>query len=206
MSSQETEIEYRVVAAVLIAAILLAVGLALGIGIHKSRSGAAAGMAGDAASSTGATASTASVQAAVAGALAQATTSGAAAAGAATGSVAGSSAAPRSEDASVVVENGVVMFYFATGKADLANGAVAVLGDAIAAAKAGKRLVISGFHDSTGDPAFNIELAKKRAMAVRNALVGAGVSEASVELKKPEETTGSGNLAQARRVEVVIAD
>jgi outer membrane protein OmpA-like peptidoglycan-associated protein len=206
MSSQETEIEYRVVAAVLIAAILLAVGLALGIGIHKSRSGAAAGMSGDAASSTGATASTASVQAAVAGALTQATTSGAAAAGASTGSVAGSSAAPRSEDASVVVENGVVMFYFATGKADLAAGAVAVLGDAIAAAKAGKRLVISGFHDSTGDPAFNIELAKRRALAVRDALVGAGVAESSLELRKPEETTGSGNMAQARRVEVVIAD
>lgn len=203
MSSQETEIEYRVVAAVLIATILLAVGLALGIGIHKARGGAAAGMSGDA---VGSTASTASAQAAVAGAVAQATTSAAAAVGAATGAVAGAGAAPRSEDASVVVENGVVMFYFATGKADLANGAVAVLGDAIAAAKAGKRLVISGFHDSTGDPAFNIELAKKRAMAVRDALVGAGVSEASVELKKPEETTGSGNLAQARRVEVVIAD
>jgi outer membrane protein OmpA-like peptidoglycan-associated protein len=67
-------------------------------------------------------------------------------------------------------------------------------------------LVISGFHDSTGDPAFNIELAKKRAMAVRDALVGAGVAESSVELNKPEETTGSGNMAEARRVEVVIAD
>ena len=199
MSSQETEIEYRVVAVVLILTILLAVGLALGIGIHKSRSGAA-GMGGDTSTAAG------SAQAAVAGAVASVTGSGEASSPTAANVVPAASAASRSEDASIVVENGVVMFYFATGKADLANGAVAVLGDAIAAAKAGKRLVISGFHDATGDPAFNIELAKKRALAVRDALVGAGVSESSVELKKPEETTGSGNMAEARRVEVVIAD
>lgn len=184
MSSQETEIEQRVVAVVVIFAILLAVGMALGFGIQKSRGGAAAD--GGTAVATGAAPAAGAAAAAVAGGLAQAGGSG--------------------NDASVVVENGVVMFYFATGKADLAPGAVEVLADAIAAAKAGKRLVISGFHDATGDAAFNIELAKQRAMAVRNALVGAGVAETSVELKKPEETTGSGNLAQARRVEVVIAD
>lgn len=199
MSSQETEIEYRVVAVVLILTILLAVALALGIGIHKSRSGGA-GMGGDASTAAG------SAQAAVAGAVASVTGSGEASSPTAANVVPAASAASRSEDASIVVENGVVMFYFATGKADLANGAVAVLGDAIAAAKAGKRLVISGFHDATGDPAFNIELAKKRALAVRDALVGAGVAESSVELNKPEETTGSGNMAEARRVEVVIAD
>lgn len=110
------------------------------------------------------------------------------------------------EDASVVVESGVVKFYFASGNADLATGALEALGDAIAAAQGGKRLVISGFHDATGDAAFNAELAKQRALAVQSTLVGAGVAEASIELKKPEQTTGSGNNAEARRVEVVIAD
>ena len=113
--------------------------------------------------------------------------------------------AASSDDASVVVENGVVKFYFASGKADLAAGALDALGEAIASAKAGKKLVISGFHDATGDPAFNAELAKQRAMAVRAALVGAGVAEAGVELKKPEQTMGTGNNAEARRVEVAIA-
>ncbi|MBX3610350.1 MAG: OmpA family protein [Hydrogenophaga sp.] len=108
-------------------------------------------------------------------------------------------------DASVVVDNGVVKFYFATGKADLAAGALGALAEAIEAAKGGARLVISGFHDATGDPAFNAELAKQRAFAVRDALVGAGVAETSLELKKPEVTTGSGADAEARRVEVVIA-
>ena len=107
-------------------------------------------------------------------------------------------------DASVVVENGVVKFYFATGKADLAPGALVALAESIEAAKGGARLVLSGFHDATGDAAFNAELAKQRALTVRDALVGAGVAEASLELKKPEVTTGSGADAEARRVEVVI--
>ncbi len=114
-------------------------------------------------------------------------------------------AAPIGDDASVVVENGVVKFYFASGKADLAPGALDALADAIRAAKAGKRLTLSGFHDATGDPAFNAELAKQRAMVVRDALVGAGVAETAMELRKPEQTTGTGNNAEARRVEVVIA-
>ncbi|MGE0097680.1 MAG: OmpA family protein [Hydrogenophaga sp.] len=114
-------------------------------------------------------------------------------------------AAPVGDDASVVVENGVVKFYFASGKADLAPGALDALADAIRSAKSGKRLTLSGFHDATGDPAFNAELAKQRAMVVRDALVGAGVAESAMELRKPEQTTGSGNNAEARRVEVVIA-
>ena len=122
---------------------------------------------------------------------------------------ASSAAAPASAapgaDASVVVENGVVKFYFASGKADLAPGALTALAEAIAAAKGGARLVVSGFHDATGDPAFNAELARQRAFAVRDALTGAGVPESSLELKKPEVTTGSGGNAEARRVEVVIA-
>jgi len=108
-------------------------------------------------------------------------------------------------DASVVVETGVVKFYFASGKADLPAGALQALGDSVLAAQAGKRLVISGFHDATGDAAFNAELAKQRAMAVRDTLMGAGVVDASIELKQPEQTTGSGNAAEARRVEVMIA-
>ena len=106
---------------------------------------------------------------------------------------------------SVVVEAGVVKFYFASGKADLAAGAVQALADAIAAAQAGKMLTISGFHDASGDPAMNAELAKQRALAVRAALVGAGVAETAMELKKPEQMVGEGSAAEARRVEVVIA-
>ncbi len=108
------------------------------------------------------------------------------------------------EDASVVVENGVVKFYFAVGQADLAPGAVDALAEAIAAAQAGNALAISGFHDATGSVEANEELAKRRAQAVRDVLAGAGVKPESLQLRKPEVTTGTGNNAEARRVEVSI--
>ena len=106
--------------------------------------------------------------------------------------------------ASVKVENGVVKFYFASGKADLAQGAPDALADVIKGAKTGRKLVISGYHDATGSAAKNAELAKLRAFAVRDALVAAGVLEAAMELKKPEQMTASGSDAEARRVEVTL--
>jgi K(+)-stimulated pyrophosphate-energized sodium pump len=39
---------------------------------------------------------------------------------------------------------------------------------------------------------------------VRDALKAAGVAEDKIELKKPEQLTGSGDPAQARRVEVAL--
>lgn len=187
--SSDDDLDFRVVLAVLVPAIVVVVGIVLGVGIHQSRS--SAGM------------ETPKVVSAPAAAAPAAESHEA-------------SAAPEAEshemdhatsaDASVVIENGVVTFYFASGKADLAPGALDALGDAIAAAKNGKHLVLSGFHDATGNPAANAELAKKRALSVRDALVSAGVPESALELRKPEETTGSGNDAEARRVEVTIAD
>jgi outer membrane protein OmpA-like peptidoglycan-associated protein len=107
-------------------------------------------------------------------------------------------------DASVVVENGVVKFYFASGKADLASGAAEALADAIKAAAVGKRLVVSGFHDATGNAEFNADLAKQRALVVADALKAAGVAPANIELKKPEQLMGTGTDAEARRVEVAV--
>lgn len=191
MSSQDEEQEGRIVAAVLIAALVLAIGLVVGVAVQKARSFGAKKAAPVAAA----------VQATAAAPAADAHAAAATEAPAADAAA----AAAVKDDASVVVENGVVKFYFASGKSDLAPGAAQALGDAIAAGKAGKKLVISGFHDATGDPAKNAELAKQRAFAVRDALKAAGVAESGIELKKPEQTTASGNNAEARRVEVMIA-
>ena len=106
--------------------------------------------------------------------------------------------------ASVLVENGVVKFYFATAKAELAAGANEALADVVKGVAEGKKAIVSGFHDATGDAALNTELAKQRAFAVRDALKALGVAEDKIELKKPEETTASGSNAEARRVEVVL--
>jgi K(+)-stimulated pyrophosphate-energized sodium pump len=74
----------------------------------------------------------------------------------------------------------------------------------VAAVASGKKAVISGFHDASGDAAKNAELAKQRAMAVRDALQGLGVGADKIELKKPEETTAGGPAELARRVEVSV--
>lgn len=114
-----------------------------------------------------------------------------------------SAAQTASDAASVKVENGVVKFYFASGKADLAAGAGEALADVVKGAKAGRKLVISGFHDATGDAAKNAALARQRAEAVRDALKTAGVSPEQIELKKPEQMAG-GSDAEARRVEISL--
>lgn len=107
--------------------------------------------------------------------------------------------------ASVRVENGVVKFFFATAKADLAAGAAEALADVVKGVAEGKKAVVSGFHDATGDAAQNAELAKSRALAVAEALKALGVAEDRIELKKPEQTEGSGSNAEARRVEVALS-
>ena len=109
-----------------------------------------------------------------------------------------------SDAASVKVENGVVKFYFASGKADVAAGGAAALADVIKAVASGKKAVISGYHDASGDSVKNAELAKQRAFAVRDALKAAGVAEDKVELKKPEQAKSDGPAAEARRVEVSV--
>ena len=106
--------------------------------------------------------------------------------------------------ASVVVENGVVKFYFATGKADLAAGAKQALASIVAGTAAGKRAVVSGFHDATGNAARNADLAKQRAFAVRDALTALGVPASKIELKRPVKTHASGSNDEARRVEVSL--
>ncbi len=106
--------------------------------------------------------------------------------------------------ASVKVENGVVTFYFASGKADLAPGANEALAEVVKAVAAGKQAAVSGFHDATGDAALNAELSKQRAMAVRDAIRALGAAEEKIELRKPAQTQASGSNAEARRVEVTV--
>ena len=108
------------------------------------------------------------------------------------------------EAASVKVVDGVVKFYFASGKSDVAAGGNEALATVVSAVAAGKRAVISGFHDATGDPAKNAELAKQRAFKVRDALTALGVAADKIELKKPEQMLASGSENEARRVEVMV--
>lgn len=110
------------------------------------------------------------------------------------------------DGASIRIDNGIVKFYFATGSADLAPGAAEALALVIQGVQGGRKAVVSGFHDTTGDAAINEELAKKRAQMVREVLTGLGVPEAKIDLQKPAVSTGTGSNAEARRVEVKLVD
>jgi cytochrome c5 len=112
---------------------------------------------------------------------------------------------PAGDGSRVESSAGLVKLYFATGSATLptqAESALAKLSEEVKAG--GKSVVISGFHDSRGSAQKNAELAKQRAFSVRDMLIAVGVAQDKITLKKPENTTGSGDAAQARRVEVAV--
>lgn len=125
---------------------------------------------------------------------------GAAAAGMASG------AASLPDAAGIRVAQGVVRFYYASGSSDLPAGAAESLAPIIEGVGAGKKAQISGFHDRTGDAAVNEALARRRAEGVRDLLASLGAPAAQVTMEKPQSTEGTGNNAQARRVEVKLVD
>ena len=96
--------------------------------------------------------------------------------------------------------------YFEVGSAELPADVATTLEGIVVYAKAnaGARLGISGFHDATGSAEANAEVSKNRALAVAEALKMVGIAEERIELKKPELTTGTGDGAEARRVEVSV--
>lgn len=99
---------------------------------------------------------------------------------------------------------GPVKLYFGSGKVKPGPDSADLLKPVVAALQSGRasRVVLSGFHDQSGNPRKNAELAKSRAKAVRDQLVKAGVSEARIEMRKPEQSSDAGSGQQARRVEV----
>jgi cytochrome c oxidase subunit 2 len=100
----------------------------------------------------------------------------------------------------------VAKVYFDSGVTALPADGAAALQPVVDAVKANAaaRIAISGYHDKTGNPEQNAELAKQRAFAVRDALVAAGIADTRIELRKPEEAQGDGNDREARRVEAKV--
>lgn len=118
---------------------------------------------------------------------------------------AGSRPASRSDAApSMLRVVGIVRFEI--GKAEPPGDVMLLLGPAVRAAKANPaaKLVVSGYHDASGDAAANAELAKQRAFAVRDALIDAGIEPSRIDLAKPAVTLGAGGPEEARRVEVTL--
>jgi outer membrane protein OmpA-like peptidoglycan-associated protein len=103
---------------------------------------------------------------------------------------------------------GTVVLFFAVASFALPADGDQSLAPVLGALKANPnaKAKISGYHSESGDLARNQDLAKQRAMAVRDALKTAGVSDDRLVLDKPlkAEANVAGEDRTARRVEVKI--
>jgi outer membrane protein OmpA-like peptidoglycan-associated protein len=93
--------------------------------------------------------------------------------------------------------------YFDTGSAVInADSALTITRVAMQIAS-GANVALTGYTDSTGDSAANEQLAKDRAIAVRDALIAEGAPAANITLDPPLfVTAGVGDDRAARRVEI----
>lgn len=102
----------------------------------------------------------------------------------------------------------VGVLYFDSGAAALPANAAAEIEKVRHALEAAPKLkvVLSGFHDASGDAAQNAVLARERAKAARDALKAAGIDAARIALRKPEQTLADGSPQEARRVEMRLVE
>ena len=93
--------------------------------------------------------------------------------------------------------------YFASGDSSLDAAAIKTVRDTAAAMMGiGTSVALTGYADRTGVHRTSVDLAKLRAVAVRNALVGAGIDPRRIVLKSPVDVTGTGSDDKARRVDI----
>ena len=92
---------------------------------------------------------------------------------------------------------------FAAGKYTPDAEAIRLLKGFAPAMKAGTNPIdVTGYADRTGNHAANVELAKRRAIAVRDVLVAEGIAPERIHLKAPQDVTGPGSDREARRVDI----
>ena len=94
--------------------------------------------------------------------------------------------------------------YFDTGKAAADADSKKTLDDVIALLKtnAGAKVEVTGYTDTTGNLNQNMELAKQRAVGVRDALMAGGVAKDRITMKPPATVEAGGDAKQARRVDI----
>jgi photosynthetic reaction center cytochrome c subunit len=121
----------------------------------------------------------------------------------AAGNAAAAAAASATANTSGVVADLLAKIYFDTAVTTINPEGMKTVADAakVIAGHAGMKVDISGFADKTGNAEQNLELAKQRALSVRDALKDAGVADDRINLKKPDFSIG-GSEADARRVDI----
>jgi membrane fusion protein, multidrug efflux system len=95
---------------------------------------------------------------------------------------------------------------FAPGSSTLDADAVRAVRQAASSLMGiGTAITVTGYTDTSGNRAANVELAKRRATAVRDALIRAGIEEKRIRLVAPVDVTGSGSAERARRVDIGLS-
>ena len=98
-----------------------------------------------------------------------------------------------------------LVVHFAKGSSTLDAEALRLLKGFAPPMKAGSNPIdVTGYVDRTGNRASNVELARRRATAVRDALLVEGLPAGRVRLKAPQDVVGSGSDDDARRVEIAV--
>jgi len=122
-------------------------------------------------------------------------------------SVAASASSPGAALPVPAIGGGLGTVLFTKGSAALDARAEASLAEVAAVMKTRPDLhvAVSGYVDADGTRAANTVLAKNRAVAVRDALVAAGVPAARIALRPPSDIVGGADPDQARRVDVAEA-
>jgi K(+)-stimulated pyrophosphate-energized sodium pump len=115
--------------------------------------------------------------------------------------------APAAAPATTLAKPEAVSLYFDINKTMPPDNAAAALDSLVNYSRANPnaKIAISGYADKTGDAAKNAQLAKERAIAVKNQLISAGAPESSIMFQKPNEITAdSSNNKESRRVDVYV--
>ena len=95
--------------------------------------------------------------------------------------------------------------HFERGKSTLDAEALRLLKGFTPAMKSGSNPIdVTGYADRSGNYAANVELAKRRAIAVRDALVAEGLPVDRIRLQQPQDVIGGGRDDEARRVDLRV--
>ena len=107
---------------------------------------------------------------------------------------------------------GPYVVFFNFDSAELSDAAETVLETASSTARKldGMRVTVSGHADLAGPASYNVDLSKRRAIAVSQALIGTGVASTAIEVEAlgqtdPAVATADGvSEADNRRVEIIL--
>jgi OmpA-OmpF porin, OOP family len=95
--------------------------------------------------------------------------------------------------------------YFGSGEATIdGEDRLKIASVAQSARGQDRPVAVTGYTDRSGDRDQNLEIAKDRATAVREALVAEGVAESKIVMDPPAVVTGAGTDAEARRVDIEV--